>query len=311
MSYNPRSHSSSNSNTNRHNRHQEHDVDADARLAADMQLALDMHDAEKEAYEQAERQRRLQEEEAERQRQEQARLQQQLNEQQQLLDRFEQERRQQQQKQLPAINRDPFTNYPAAAAAAASTSRGSSHPPIVPGTPLRRPPTSTSSTSSHPHHPQSAITSDGLLQSHSNKELIYVPAEINDRLVELMVDTGAQQSVISSSLMKKLGLAHKLNRQLQGIAQGVGKARICGILEDCPASIGHVEFVLYFLVLDVPQEMIILGIDQLRRFKCIVDLEHDRLVFGGHGGVEVSFLPPQNAWVEARNKALSDTCSIS
>ena len=310
MSYNPRSHSSSNSNTNRHNRHQKHNVDADARLAADMQLALDMHDAEKEAYEQAERQRRLQEEEAELQRQEQARLQQQLNEQRHLLDRFEQERRQQQQQQLPANNRDPFTNYPAAAAAAASTSRGSSHTPIVSGTPLRRPPTS-SSTSSHPHHPQSAITSDGLLQSHSNKELIYVPAEINDRLVELMVDTGAQQSVISSSLMKKLGLAHKLNRQLQGIAQGVGKARICGILEDCPASIGHVEFVLYFLVLDVPQEMIILGIDQLRRFKCIVDLEHDRLVFGGHGGVEVSFLPPQNAWVEARNKALSDTCSIS
>ena len=59
--------------------------------------------------------------------------------------------------------------------------------------------------------------------------------------------------------------------------------------------LGHVEFGISFICLEVPDALLILGMDQMRRFKCVVDLERDRLVFGGAGGVDVPFLPPSSA----------------
>ncbi|KAL7566579.1 hypothetical protein ACA910_000645 [Epithemia clementina (nom. ined.)] len=156
---------------------------------------------------------------------------------------------------------------------------------------------------------QSAINSDGL-SLRQNQSLIFVPAEINGRVVEMMVDTGAQSSVISAQLMRTLDLQSKLNTFMQGVAQGVGQARILGVIENCPVSIGHVEFLLYFLVLDVPQDMMIMGIDQMRRFKCLVDLENNRLVFGGKDGVEVSFLPPEPKR-EASLRSVPGGCPVS
>lgn len=139
------------------------------------------------------------------------------------------------------------------------------------------------------HSMASVMLCDGSKDEAKNKNLLYVPCEINDRLVEMMVDTGAQTSVISTPLMEKLCLDKKLNREKQGVAAGVGTARILGRIENCPVQIGHVEFLLYFAVLDVDTDMMILGIDQMRRFNCLVDLQHDKLIFGGKGGVEVDF----------------------
>ena len=42
---------------------------------------------------------------------------------------------------------------------------------------------------------------------------------------ELLVDTGAQSTVLSRKMMMNLGLQGRLDRSLQGVAQGVGNAR--------------------------------------------------------------------------------------
>ncbi|CAB9524952.1 DDI1 homolog 2 [Seminavis robusta] len=131
------------------------------------------------------------------------------------------------------------------------------------------------------------VLSDGSSEENNNKHLLHVPCEINHRLVEMMVDTGAQTSVLSSGLMHKLGLARFLNTRHQGVATGVGSAQILGRIERCPVQIGHAEFLLYFSVLETPDDLMILGIDQLRRFNCLVDLGSNKLIFGGRGGVEV------------------------
>mmetsp|Transcript_128873 Transcript_128873/g.313163 ORF Transcript_128873/g.313163 Transcript_128873/m.313163 type:complete len:138 (+) Transcript_128873:3-416(+) len=122
--------------------------------------------------------------------------------------------------------------------------------------------------------------------------MVYVACVIGDGgAVEMMVDTGAQMSVISAPLAQRFGLMAHLDRSHQGVASGVGQARILGKLRGVPVKLGLVEFALDFSVLGIDDQLLMLGLDQMRRFKCIVDLEQDCLRFGGRGGVEVPFLP--------------------
>jgi hypothetical protein len=49
------------------------------------------------------------------------------------------------------------------------------------------------------------------------------------------------------------------------------------------------------LVLQANDPWLILGLDQMRRFKCMIDLDADQLLFGGHNGVAVPFLDAELA----------------
>lgn len=139
-----------------------------------------------------------------------------------------------------------------------------------------------------------------------DKDMIYVPCEVGEggTAVEMLVDTGAQMSVISLPLVRKLKLMDRVDWRQRGIASGVGHATILGCLQSIPVRLGStsgVEFALDFSVLEVEQDLLMLGIDQLRRFECIIDLQRQCLVFGGHGGCEVSFLPPESHGVHWRH----------
>eukprot|EP00927_Polykrikos_kofoidii_P071084 TRINITY_DN67419_c0_g1_i1.p1 TRINITY_DN67419_c0_g1~~TRINITY_DN67419_c0_g1_i1.p1 ORF type:complete len:297 (+),score=41.09 TRINITY_DN67419_c0_g1_i1:21-911(+) len=132
------------------------------------------------------------------------------------------------------------------------------------------------------------------------QEMIYVACEIGDIAVEMLVDTGAQMSVISEPLVQRLGLRKMLDTRSTGVAVGVGTAQILGKLRRVPVKLGHVEFATDFSVLSLQEPLLILGIDQMRRFQCIVDLERQLIIFGGRGGVEVPFLPPAENRISLR-----------
>ena len=109
-------------------------------------------------------------------------------------------------------------------------------------------------------------------------------------MIYAQVDSGAQCSVISAPLAQTLGLMNRLDRSEQGVASGVGRARIIGKLRSVAIYLKNVEFALDFSVLEVPDQLLLLGLDQLRRFKCIIDLERNCLIIGGAGGCQVPFL---------------------
>lgn len=134
-----------------------------------------------------------------------------------------------------------------------------------------------------------------------NNNMCIVPCVMGGgTAVEMMVDTGAQTSVISRTLARELKLP--IDTRHQGTAVGVGRASVVGMARDVVCELGHVEFLLDFMVLDIDEKLLLLGLDLLRRYKCIVDLERDVLVFGGKGGVEVEMLPPQNQHIALRNQ---------
>mmetsp|Transcript_18848 Transcript_18848/g.54332 ORF Transcript_18848/g.54332 Transcript_18848/m.54332 type:complete len:301 (+) Transcript_18848:139-1041(+) len=139
------------------------------------------------------------------------------------------------------------------------------------------------------------------------------PCVLGDGMcVEMMVDSGAQSSVISITLAQQLGLVNRIDRSWRGVASGVGKANIIGRISNviCTLGAGHVEFNMDFIVLDVNERILLLGLDLMRRYKCILDLERDVLIFGGSGGVEVPLLPADEQHVNLRN-ALGDGCTVS
>ena len=128
-----------------------------------------------------------------------------------------------------------------------------------------------------------------------------VACTLGNARVEMMVDTGAQHSVISAPLARALGILDRLDTSEQGVAAGVGRARIIGKLRGVALTLDKgVEFALDFSCLEVQDQLLLLGLDQMRRFKCIVDLEREALVFGGAGGVRVPFLPRE---AQARHRA--------
>ena len=141
---------------------------------------------------------------------------------------------------------------------------------------------------------QSTTSSDDL-QARSEELMLYVPCQIDGTFVQLFVDCGASISAISQCMVTQLGLQPKVNRAVAGTAAGVGSASIVGMLENVACTIGHVEFIMRFIVLDTPRPTLLLGLNQLRRFKCVINLEENTLTFGGKDGVSVEFLSPELA----------------
>jgi hypothetical protein len=139
------------------------------------------------------------------------------------------------------------------------------------------------------------LLENGLPTSFGIEHMLFVSCTVEGRKIEMLVDSGASTSAISMKLVKKLKLEKKLDRSICGKATGVGTANIEGILSNVNCRMGHVEFLLYFLVIDTSDPWLILGLDQMRRFKCLIDIENEKLVFGGKDGVAVPFLNKEKA----------------
>lgn len=144
----------------------------------------------------------------------------------------------------------------------------------------------------------------------SSSHMATILCAIGNISVEMLIDTGAQSSVLSMPIVRQLGLMNRLDRRYMGVAAGVGQARISGKISNviCSFGVGHVEFPMDFTVLDINDSLVILGLDQMRKYKCLVDMEREKLVFGGSNGIEVGMLPPTQQHVDFRG--LSSGCVV-
>lgn len=140
-------------------------------------------------------------------------------------------------------------------------------------------------------------------KSTPSSHMCLIPCTIGSITVEMLVDTGAQSSVLSLPLVRQLGLSNRIDGRHQGVAAGVGRARIVGLIRNvvCTFGVGHVEFLMDFLVLEVHDPLVIMGLDQLRKYRCLVDVGQEKLVFGGAGGVAVEMLAPHAGRVDIRS----------
>ena len=66
--------------------------------------------------------------------------------------------------------------------------------------------------------------------------MLFVSVELDGRLAEMLVDSGASYSTMTVTIMCELGLQNKLSTDISGEAGGVGHAKIIGVIRICPVD---------------------------------------------------------------------------
>ena len=114
--------------------------------------------------------------------------------------------------------------------------------------------------------------------------MLFVPVKINGHVVKAFVDTGAQTTLINVPCAKRCGLMHLLDRGYSGVAYGVGTQRIIGRVHVASLQIGAKDFLpsSFNVVENEPLEML-LGLDTLKRHRCVVDMNRNELIIGSSG----------------------------
>jgi hypothetical protein len=101
-------------------------------------------------------------------------------------------------------------------------------------------------------------------------QLYYIKLTYKTFSFKVLIDSGAQISIISPNMVRFLGLQMKRE---SAYVNGVGKGKIIGCINQCKMMIDKIQVFINFKVLqtDVDKNMTILGLDFLEKYKCIIN----------------------------------------
>ncbi|XP_019848992.1 PREDICTED: protein DDI1 homolog 2-like isoform X3 [Amphimedon queenslandica] len=119
--------------------------------------------------------------------------------------------------------------------------------------------------------------------------MLYVQVKVNGVSVKAMVDTGAQMTIMNTKCAERCNVMRLVDRRGAGVAVGVGRQRIIGVVHMCQVQVGQDYLASSFRVLEDQSHELILGLDMLKRHQCIVDLSKGVLRVGTTGA-ETHFL---------------------
>ena len=109
--------------------------------------------------------------------------------------------------------------------------------------------------------------------------MLFINIEINNKKVNALIDTGAQSSFMSADLCRKCNLMSMVDKRFQGIARGVGSSKILGVIHAAQIKIMNKVIMLKINIIENNEIGFVLGLDNLRKFNCNVDLKKNGLIF--------------------------------
>lgn len=119
-----------------------------------------------------------------------------------------------------------------------------------------------------------------LLQSQIAYTPMYIKGQYGDMAFKILIDSGAQPSVMSKYMAEILKIDHLINTKISGVAKGIGTSKLLGCIFGCNIKINDNIFVpvnLKILENDVDKYLVILGLDFLYSHKCVLDFENRSL----------------------------------
>ena len=96
--------------------------------------------------------------------------------------------------------------------------------------------------------------------------LIYIKGECNDIAFKIVIDSGAQSSIMSNYMAEFLGISHKMDKRMSGVANGIGTTKILGCIIGCDIKINNSMFIPINLTIidnDVDKHLVIFGLEFL------------------------------------------------
>jgi len=115
--------------------------------------------------------------------------------------------------------------------------------------------------------------------------MLYINCLVNEKPLQVFVDSGAQSTIMSSECADRLGLLHLVDKRFEGVAVGVGTGKILGKIHIVELTIGGYAFPCSITVMDSESGLgdknmdCLFGLDMLKRHRCSIDLAKNALVF--------------------------------
>ncbi|CAG2245689.1 unnamed protein product [Mytilus edulis] len=110
-----------------------------------------------------------------------------------------------------------------------------------------------------------------LYKHNSDSKTLYINLTLNGQKVLAVVDSAAQVSVISTSLLKQLGPRVKMKQHIILKGAGKGSEMEARYTDDLDVTVGKLKVKWRFVAAEITDK-VILGIDFLEHFKAIIDL---------------------------------------
>jgi len=121
--------------------------------------------------------------------------------------------------------------------------------------------------------------------------MLYIDCSVNGMPMQAFIDTGAQSTIMSHKCAERLQLLKMMDDRYKGIAKGVGTGNILGRVHAAQMEIGGKFFPFGISIIESATLGVdmILGLDNLKRHRCIIDLAGNCLKFM-NGEVSIPFI---------------------